>query len=170
MSERTCPEIECNGTTWKVGHPTGRAKELLNSIIIAEDGAALLKQRGVLPAEMYDSMEERFQQAIADGEYRAVFGAKWQAAMRKRGPLLFLFSLIKLNHPKATVADVERICRDCAPQVKVALLQVIPDFFPVLAEDERIPPEKRGELAKKLAETIQPQLDALSESTISGSV
>lgn len=154
--DRACPEIEWNGRVWKVGHPTGRAKEILNSLVIAQASAPILALKESLPASAYAEILEDFR--INLKSYQP-WGKGWLAEVQGAdGGPLFLLSLLRLHQAGATMDDARGLIRDCGDEVTLALKQVMPDFFLVLVTDPRIPEAKRPELVKTMTEQLNKAL------------
>ncbi len=152
-----CPEIELNGETWKIGHPTQQAKSILNLLIVANATAELTALRGVVDAQTYaDSMREHSAR-VANGYYKT-WRDGWLAAMgdKFRADAVFLQSLLRVNHPGAT----EKLARDLYEQkpdeVSMALLEIAPPFFEMLVKElpAKTTPEQRAECMKMLRDVI----------------
>ena len=79
-------------------------------------------------------------------------GRLWRELLTgPRANVLYLLALLREHHPDATVADAERLTRDAAGMVAVALQDVTPPFFDALADLERMPPQVAGALREQAA-------------------
>jgi hypothetical protein len=80
------PEVQWNGTAWKIGHPTQGAKALLERLVLQTAEANLDAAKGVLSDKRYAAEEKRFGDALM-GRTWATFGELWLATMN--GPSAF---------------------------------------------------------------------------------
>lgn len=153
-----CPEITFCGVNWKVGWPTQEAKlwhELLVAKHAEDEELAMAKVR--TPEELAGRLR-RLEMDVRAGQHR-VFGAIWSATVDgPDGMPLFLLSLLKEHHPKATFADAKVLWGACTREVRSALAQVIPPFAAILIEsaplDREEKPAKARELAAALLERV----------------
>lgn len=143
-----CPAIDYAGKTWSVSWPTQRAKAELEILVAATAFANLEQLASVLPPERYKAKCAELDAQIYAGQHRS-WGALWSAVNSgPDGTPLFLLSLLKIKHPEATITDARKMWRDVNRQVNLALAQVIPGFFTILADDLPVPPEQRGALMR----------------------
>jgi len=157
---RACPEIEWNGQTWKIGYPTGRAKDILKKLFIRQATDDVISLKNVLDGEQYAEMFESHRLALQSGKFEP-FKPGWNAVMQSpNGGSLFLLSLLRLNHPNATLADANGITMDKGDELALIIDQVMPDFFSVLVADLKISPEKRQETLATLMQAWQTRLSS----------
>ncbi len=149
------PTIDYAGKVWKVGHPTQKAKSELECLVAACAYENVEKLRGVLPAALFKAKSDALDQQIYGGQQRT-WGPLWSAVNSgPDGTPLFLLSLLRQHDEKATLADARGMWRDKNREVNLALAQVIPDFFTLMADDLPVPPEQRAELiATSVAEFL----------------
>lgn len=147
-----CPEVVCNGKTWKIGHPTQVAKAELNRIVVATAAAAVEQNRSVLPPAMFQQMISDLTAKIGKRYYQTWHEGWIEIALGQDGDILFLLSLLRQNHPAATEADARMLYAECGDQLKVAMAQVMPVFFQVLEADypSQLPASQRETLANAL--------------------
>ncbi len=157
-----CPTIDYAGKVWKVGHPTQKAKGELECLVAACAYENVEKLRGVLPAALFKQKSDELDRQIFGGQQRT-WGPLWSAVNSgPDGTPLFLLSLLRQNHEAATMADARGMWRDKNREVNLALAQVIPDFFTLMADDLPVPPEQRAEL---IATSIAEFLSQLTQPT-----
>lgn len=166
-----CPEIRSGNKTWTVGHPTQAAKAELERIVVQVAIQNLDELRAVLPRARWAERAAALDAKIEGGHWKT-HGSLWTAV--NSGPLsqpLFLLSLLRKNHPDATVADAQALWLGEPRQAKHALAMVVPGFFAILAESAPMPPEDRPAfVAQSVAEflaSLNPTSDAPSGSSTS---
>ena len=141
-----CPEVvEKSGRRWRIGHPTQAAKRLLEGLVGAAAFEEVREQKEFLSATAYKEMFDGHRADVQAGKYRT-FGEGWDAVMGLpdgSGGELFLLSLLRTEHPEATIDDAKRLKLFHDDQLTLALDEVSPAFFQVLAEDEKVPPAAR---------------------------
>src|ERR1700757_3924286 len=127
------PEIPLDGKVWKIGHPTQRAKAVLESLAIQKATDEVLSKEGVLPPAAFERVWESFTDKIAGGDFKT-----WRKGWRKAvfGPpeTLFLLSILRENHPEATEKDALKIMIQKPRQLQVAYMEVVPGFLSLLME------------------------------------
>lgn len=145
-----CPEIRLNGKTWRVGHPTQKAKAELETIIVSQAFAEVKALRDVLPPDDYRDLYADTASKVRAKAFRT-WGDEWERyALGATHAHLFLLSLLRENHPDATEADALALLASCGEEVQLALGQVVADFFVMLlAEHPRLKPEERATVAAK---------------------
>jgi hypothetical protein len=156
-----CPEIRLNGKTWRVGHPTQRAKAALEVLAVAQAVAEIRELKGTLPPDAYAELFRELNTAIAAKHYKT-WGDGWQRVVwGPQSAHLFLLSLLRENHPDATEEDALALAAGAAEEVAAALAVVVPPFVSLLLESRKdVPPEQRkrvlGEVAARLAPKVEP--------------
>lgn len=164
-SAGACPEIKHNGKTWRVGHPTQRAKATLEVLAADVAIAEVEALEATMDPKRYAKAYKHVMTSVQSREYRT-WGEGWQKVVW--GPMsshLFLFSLIRENHPDATEANVIELMQTEPTQVARALAQVVPPFVRLLLSERRdIPPKQREELLRGLTSglTEAAQLNGLT--------
>lgn len=131
--------VEHAGRTWLVGAPTVGARDALNKFVVDHAMRAARKSDTDVPG--LGAFAE-FRSDHAQRKYRPG-GTKWREWVTgEDGNALFLASLLYQHHPKeASVELAEELIREQPDAVAVALAEVTPDFFALLAADKRLPPE-----------------------------
>lgn len=148
------PVVQWNGKAWSIGHPTQNAKALLERLVLQSVEANLEASRGVLSDRRF-AQEDAKVSAIVQGRTWATFGAAWLAAMN--GPMsfpLFLTSLAQQHHPEFTPELAQRMWLEKNRECRSALVQVLPDFFPILLADLPADDETRKEAGVEFAAGI----------------
>ena len=127
----------------------GVARISLATVAVVGIGAAAFEevreQKEFLSATAYKEMFDGHRADVQAGKYRT-FGEGWDAVMGRpdgSGGELFLLSLLRTEHPEATIDDAKRLKLFHDDQLTLALDEVSPAFFQVLAEDEKVPPAAR---------------------------
>lgn len=134
-----CPEVELGGKTWRIGHPTQRAKAALEELAAASAVAEVVALKGVVPAATYAEMFEGVARAVKRREYRT-FGPGWlEQTTGPAGGSLFLLSLLRERHPEATEDDALALATAKPDEVQAALARVLPPFFELLMAKAPIP-------------------------------
>jgi hypothetical protein len=151
-----CPEIVHNGKTWRIGHPTQRAKAVLEELAVSKATAEIRALKGALPPDAYSELFAELAARISAGDYRT-WGAGWQRVVFS--PLnahLFLLSLLRECHPAATEADAKELAAGEPEQVHVALLRVVPGFLSLLLEGLPLNPAQRTRMETTILAALQP--------------
>jgi hypothetical protein len=132
--------IEHKGTVYRVSPPTNLCADFLDKLIVraalaaAQQSDADIPGLGSLPQFRADYDQKRFRRGAA----------KWKEwATGEQGNALFFTSLLYPNHPDATLELAEAIMAAKPDEVAVAMGELIPPFFDLLAADEKIPPPLR---------------------------
>lgn len=150
-----CPEVvERGGKRWKIGWPVAAAKVCLERLVAAAAFEEIRSMKEDLSAQAYSELFEGHRADIQARKYQT-FGEGWDRVMGRSdgsGGELFLLSLMRTEHPEATIDDAKRLKLLYDDQLTLALDEVAPAFFQVLAEDEKVPPEARPGLVLKLKE------------------
>lgn len=126
-------EVAHNGKTWRVGHPTQRAKAELEKLVVAVAEQSLADLKDVLPAARYAAKEKRLDDLLYARQWQT-WGALWTEVVN--GPLsfpLFLLSLMRPHHEAATVEDAQALWLGANRACRNALVLVLPGFFDLLA-------------------------------------
>lgn len=126
-------EITHAGKTWKVGAPTQAAKTVLEQLVVQVSMAALDEMKTFLPAGAWEEKRAELDAQLF-GRHWQTWGKLWTTV--SNGPLglpLFLLSLLRANHPTATVADAEEIWQNANRQARIALTIAVPSFFALLS-------------------------------------
>lgn len=152
-SARTCPEISCNGKVWKLGYPTRTARGILEDLVAAQAVSEVLALKRELSPGEYKEMFDGVRQGISAGEYRT-WGPGWLQCVAGNG-MLFPLSLLRLNHPDMTMADLDAIISEKADEFMLAVDRVMQRFFEVLVDHPKIPRPSRAKLMAMLMETWQ---------------
>ena len=155
-----CPTIQCDGKTWKIGHPTQAAKDRLEKLVVADAWENVQAAKLGIP-EVDDEAARSFHEAVRNRESRTG-GKMWASAFgRADGQVMFYLSLIREHHPEATPEDVMRLMADKPDEFLTAIELVTPRFFFVAAEAMKLPPDKAKTWAERLgAEFVQKIRDA----------
>lgn len=138
-------EIEVEGKTWKVGHPTRAARDLLEALALKRAWENVEATRTMLPAA-FQELKTELVTLIGSSDYKTG-GRGWKASVSgPDGNALFLVSLLKEHHPEVTLQDARRLISHRPDDVEVALAAVVPGFFELVADDREVPPDRRAEL------------------------
>lgn len=141
-------EVDHAGRTWRVGHPTQRAKDQFNKLVKADALRRAQQEDAELPGL---GALDQFRRDIAAGHYKPG-GKLWvELVTGPRANVLFLLALLREHHPDATPADAEALTRDAPDAVAVALTEVTPPFFALLAADPETPPPTAAALREAVA-------------------
>lgn len=156
-----CPEVKLNGKTWRIGHPTQKAKAELETLAVQQAVAEVTALKGILPPDQYKEMFDSVRDAITAKHYKT-WGDGWQRIVW--GPMsahLFLLSLIRENHQDATEDDAMALAGGAPEQVAAALAQVVPSFLLLLLSERKdVTPEQREKImgvARKLTSQLDPK-------------
>jgi hypothetical protein len=145
-----CPEIILGGKTWKIGHPTQRAKGVLEELVVSKAVAEIIALKRLLPAEQYSEMFKSLREAIESGDYHTG-GTSWaKIALTGLNAHLFLLALLRENHPEATEEDARKLAISEPEQVQLALARVVPGFFDLLLSGLPLPPDQRAKVRAAL--------------------
>lgn len=134
-----CPTVTVGdgpaAKTWTISWPTQDAKTRLNNLLIGVAEENVNKSnKGLSPARR-ERADADFSAALRHGDYKT-WGPGWLAEYNTpRGQLMFLLSLLRETHPRATEADAASLFRDAGGAVTRALLRVAPPFFSLLIDD-----------------------------------
>lgn len=136
-SAGACPEIVFQGKTWRIGHPTQRAKSALEELATAKAVAEVRALKTIVPADAYGELFSELATRVSAGDYRT-WGAGWQRIIfTPANAYMFLLSLLRERHPDATEADAQALASNCREEVELALARVVPDFFTMLVDCQR---------------------------------
>lgn len=119
---------------WKVGHPTQKAKAVLEELVTQHARKALL-------ATGDPNALSAWLDRVEAGEYRTLRPGWVRVTRGPDGGALFLAALLRTHHPDATPADAAALAEAEPEQVKAATLRVAPQLFRLLAESAGLPPE-----------------------------
>jgi hypothetical protein len=130
-----------NGVVYHVAPPTLLARDCLNKMVVAlalrsaQQADAEVPGLGGLDAFRSDYNQRKYRPG----------GPKWREWVTgEYGTTLFLASLLYQHHPKeASVELAEELIREQPDAVAVAMGEVVPGFFDLLAADKSLPPELR---------------------------
>ncbi len=140
--------IDLPGKTWLVGHPTQAAAERFNKLVKADAARQAQEEDAEMPG--LDALGQ-LRRDLTAGHYNAG-GKLWREMLTgPRANVLYLLALLREHHPDATAADAERLTRDAAELVGLALQEVTPPFYDALADLERMPPPVAGALREAAA-------------------
>jgi hypothetical protein len=149
-----CPEVVFNGKTWKIGHPTQRAKDTLERLAVSKATQEIMALRGVVDAPAYAELFEAHKRDITAGSFRT-WGEGWQRiTFSPQNAHLFLLSLVRECHPEATERDAQALAIGAPEELQLALAQVVPGFFTVLLADMPLPPEKRQQVQVAMSQVM----------------
>jgi len=145
-----CPEIVFQGKTWKIGHPTQRAKAVLEELAVSKATAEVRALRSVLPADAYSELFAELTNRISAGDYRT-WGPGWQRIVfGGTNAYLFLLSLLRENHKDAAEADAKALAVGEPEQVQTALVRVVPGFLSLLLDGLPLNPDQRRQIESTL--------------------
>ncbi len=159
-----CPEITHKGKAWKLGHPTQRAKAALEELVTSAAVREVTAMKSYLPAGDYRELLAELQGAISAGSYRT-WGAGWQRVIGGTdGSVMFLLSLLRERQPEAALADAWALATDCADEIGLGMVRVVPGFFALLVEAYPVPlpPEKKAELVATATEMMLGKFTAVA--------
>ena len=164
-SAGACPEITALGKTWKIGHPTQRAKAVLEQLVVASAVAEVRQLKDVLPPDAYAETFRELTDAIASRHYKT-WGAGWQRIVwGPRSGYLFLLSLLREHHPTATEDDVAALAGAAPEEVTAALIEVTPNFIRLLLLDRKdITPEQQAAIQGVMTDLIEKMTQKLAPS------
>lgn len=146
-----CPEISWNDKTWKVGHPTQRAKACLEELAAAKAVGEVVALKGAVPPAAYAEMFCDLMRGVKTGAYKT-FGPGWvEQTTGPGGAVLFLLALLRERHPDAAEADALGLAADRGDEVQAALARVVPDFFDLLLASATIPAAQKQVVREALA-------------------
>lgn len=128
--------ITHNGKTYHVGAPTLQARDVFHKLVVAtalrdaQQADIDLPGLGAMAA-FRDDYKEKLYRPGAE---------KWlRYATGNRSNAIFLAALLYGNHPDATVDLAEELIAAEPDAVSVALGEVMPNFFDLLAADKALP-------------------------------
>lgn len=147
--------VEHAGKTWLVGAPTVGARDALNKFVVVHARNSALKSDVEVPGL---GVHDQFKADHGQRKYRPG-GPKWREWVTgDDGNALFLASLLYQHHPKEASVDLaEELIREQPDAVAVALAEVIPGFFDLLAADKGLSPDLR-EAFRRGAEALRARL------------
>lgn len=149
-----CPEISWNGKVWRIGHPTQRAKAVLEELVAAKAIGEVTALKTALPPETYAEVFQGVLDRVSGGEFRT-FGRGWvNLTTGGTGAVLFLLSLLRERHPDATESDAIGLAADRGDEVQGALGRVIPSFFELLLETSAIPAQQKQAVRAALGQAL----------------
>jgi len=129
--------VEHAGKTWYVSAPTTRARDVFHKLVIV----TALKGAQAADAELPGLGDlDRFSRDMRNGLYKPGATGWLEVAKGEKGNALFLASLLYEKHPDVTVEQAEELLAAQPVAVSVALAEVIPGFFTLLAESPKMPP------------------------------
>jgi hypothetical protein len=152
-----CPTVRWNSKTWKVGHPVQAAKAELEMAVFEIAQANLDAMRPVLKKGQYEAKCRNLDLQIEGGHHKTG-GPLWQAV--NTGPdglAAFMLSLLRQNHPEATLDDARGIMTSAESyrDSRRALAVVVPGFFQILvASLVPLPEDRPAALAQYVAEFL----------------
>lgn len=160
-----CPEITCSGKTWKIGHPTQRAKAVLEELAVSKAIDEIIALERFVPADKYKKLFESLRDAITAGEYKTG-GPGWaRVALTGVNAHIFLLALLRECHPEATEQDARDLAIREPQRVQLALARVVPDFFELFLSGLPLPPEQRVKIQAALELVKQSLVQPQSPST-----
>jgi hypothetical protein len=129
--------VEHGGRTWLVGAPTLQARDVFHKLLVA--AALKAAQEADIDIPGLGTVKQ-FRDDHHQRKYRPG-GEKWREWTEgEDGNALFLASLLYQHHPAdASVELAKRLIEEAPDAVAVALGEVLPGFFDLLAADERMP-------------------------------
>jgi hypothetical protein len=148
-------ELHALGRTWKVSAPDQNAKERLEKLAAATALEEVRRLKGMLDAAAYQEAFDRVTQNLRN--YRT-WKPGWQSVVfDPENAHLFLWSLLKGNHPDIDGDTVLAVFTDAPEEVAAAYAQILPDFFTMLLEPlaGRLTPELRAEVDAALARMVE---------------
>lgn len=132
--------IDHKGVTYRVSPPANLARDYLNKLIVATALKAAQQSDADIPG--IGSLAQ-FRADYDQKKYRPG-ASRWKEwATGEQGNALFLASLLYPNHPDVTLELAEELIREEEDAVTVALGEVMPPFFDLLAADPTLPPPLR---------------------------
>lgn len=151
-----CPEIAHNGKTWRLGHPTQRAKAALEELVAGKAIAEIRSLKSALPPDAYAELFAELATRISAGDYRT-WGPGWQRIVfSPANAHLFLLSLLRECHDNASEADAKKLALGEPEQVRLALLRVAPGFLSLLLEGLPLQPEQKQQFETAVTSALQP--------------
>lgn len=151
---RVCPEIEWNGKQWKIGFPTESCRKEIERLIVAQASGEIMALKGIVPDAEFEAHMAGFRESLIAGEYKAPLGRCFKKAFDNDMVLVFL-AMVRQKHPEATKTDAIGIMRDCKEAAKLAIVQVMPDFFAVLLAVPEIPADQQKVLLELAIATFK---------------
>jgi hypothetical protein len=165
------PPVEFGGKTYLLGHPSQIAKANYEVEVIEAEKRSIAAgvQFGVMtPAEAV-AEKARLSAALARGDHKTG-KPLWMAyalmdpttgdtSKVGTGFIIFVYTLFKQKHPEITLTETQAIWDGAQDDLKLALQQVVPDFFAWTGGILGLPPEGLAELAavaKTLAAKLAP--------------
>jgi len=130
-----------DGKTWLIGAPTLGARDALNKFVVVHAmGTARQADINTPGLGVFDQFKaDHGQRKYQPGRSR---WREWVTGEDSNA--LFLASLLYQHHPKeACVELAETLIREKPDEVGIAMAEVIPGFFDLLAADKSLPPELR---------------------------
>lgn len=149
-----CPEIVLDGKTWTIGHPTQRAKAVLEELAAARAVGEVRALKNALPPDAYAETFRELTASIAAGEYKT-WAAGWQRVVfGPGGSGLFLLSLLREHQPRATEADALHLATAAPDETTAALARVIPGFFELLLAGLALTPDQQAALRTAVDQAV----------------
>jgi hypothetical protein len=162
-SSGPCPEITVKGKTWKIGHPTQKAKAELENLAVRAAVSEVRSLKEVLPADAYKEAFAELTASISARDFRT-WGTGWQRIVW--GPQsvhLFLLSLLREHQSQATESDAIELATSAPEELAAALAQVVPSFVLLLLNDRKdITHQQRDEILRVVQERISQQPQPLT--------
>ena len=152
-----CPEIPHQGKVWRIGHPTQRAKAVLEELAVAKATAEIRALKNVVPADAYSELFAELTTRISAGDFRT-WGTGWQRIVFGGvNAHLFLLSLLREHHRDATEDDARSLAANEPEQVQAALVRVVPGFLSLLLAGLPLSPDQRNRIESTVQTTfLQP--------------
>jgi len=128
--------VQHGGKTYLISAPTNLARDVFHKFVVA---AAL---KGAQQAEIDMpglGCLDQFRRDYAAGAYKPGADGWKRYATGDKGHTLFLAALLYQHHPDITPDAAESLEAAQPDAVGVALAEVVPPFFDLLAADDRLP-------------------------------
>ena len=143
VSTDTFELTDAAGRTWRLGRATGEARKAMIAAVAQLSWRNVAELQTVCP-EAYEEAKEAYSRDVGAEQHKPG-GKLWTA--HARGPAstaLFVYSLLKPQHPTATLADARELLAHDPGGVGAAVAALVPSFFDMLADHPETPPEHRA--------------------------
>lgn len=156
-------EFDVAGKTYKLGHPTQKARVRLEKLLIRRATESITCLEGTLNAADYRKMFDGLMRQVRNKEFET-WGPAWQTSIlesTQKSIVLFALSLLQEYHPTLTEDDVEEMLVNSYGALPLAIIQVVPSFFLLTIQSLKISAESKAKVMPQIEEQIKAMQEAL---------
>jgi hypothetical protein len=152
------------GKVWRLGKATGESRKAMIAAVAQLSWASVAEMQTLCP-EAFDTISKAYARDIEANEHKPG-GRLWKAhAEGAAGTALFVYALLKPQHPDAKLSDAREILAHDPAGVSAAVAVLVPGFFGLLAGHPETPPEHRQAFRAAGERAAQVIADASSSTT-----